>query len=192
MTIYEVVGSAVAVAERGCPFVGVNLLGCDVPEAIDVIANNGSIIDGVWSDNARMHLDNVGHESGAHYGEVVRAKRQWFAWQGLYFGGVAFKYQRPVPPEQWGATAKYAAPWVDVITTSGEGTGIAAPPEKLRAMRDAIGDHPLALASGVTPDNIGDYLDTVDAFLVSTGIEQSFGVFDPAKVKALAQAIHGG
>ena len=48
-----------------------------------------------------------------------------------------------------------------------------------------------SLASGVTPDNVGDYLPYVDAYLVATGIEEEFGVLDPARTKALADKVHG-
>ena len=44
----------------------------------------------------------------------------------LYFGGVAFKYQRPVD-DLAEATTK-ASRFIDVVTTSGAGTGHAASP----------------------------------------------------------------
>ncbi len=57
-------------------------------------------------------------------------------------------------------------------------------------MREAIGDHALAVASGITPENVGDFLPYVDAFLVASGIEKRFGYFDAGKLGALADAIH--
>ena len=54
--------------------------------------------------------------------------------------------------------ARNAMPYMDVVTTSGPGTGKAAAPEKIRTIRQAIGDKPLAIASGVTPENVPDYL----------------------------------
>ena len=58
-------------------------------------------------------------------------------------------------------------------------------------MSRVTGPERLAIASGVTPDNIGDYLPYVDHFLVASGISQDFHTLDPAKVRALAEAIHG-
>ena len=47
-------------------------------------------------------------------------------WAGLYFGGVAFKKQREVRREDFEHAARVAAPYVDVVTTSGVATGRAA------------------------------------------------------------------
>jgi phosphoribosylanthranilate isomerase len=48
----------------------------------------------------------------------------------------------------------------------------------------------LALASGITEDNVRTYLPDVQVFLVGTGIESAFGVLDATKVKRLADIIH--
>lgn len=64
------------------------------------------------------------------------------------------------------------------IATSGQGTGQAADIDKIRVMKQALGDFPLAIASGVTPDNIEDYLPHSDCYLVATGISRSFTQLD--------------
>ncbi|MEO7729932.1 MAG: hypothetical protein ABIY55_03095 [Kofleriaceae bacterium] len=59
-------------------------------------------------------------------------------------------------------------------------------------MREAIGpEGAIALASGITPENVGTYLPYVDAFLVGTGIEARFGVLDRDKLAALLEAARG-
>lgn len=154
-------------ATTGAPFVGVNLLG--VPATSIRQWTKG--LAAVWSDSA---------------GEFAPPG----LWERLFFGGVAFKYQ--AQPSDVGRAAKDAAgAGVDVVTTSGPGTGEPPTVEKVRAMRQALGDHALAVASGITPENVGPFLPFVDAFLVATGIEQRFGWFDPKRVRALADAIHG-
>lgn len=81
-------------------------------------------------------------------------------------------------------------PYVDVVCTSGPGTGMEASPQKLAGMRGGIGPSAaLALASGVTADNVVRYLLHVDAFLVGTGLEASFGVLDPGKLQRLQAEI---
>ena len=60
-----------------------------------------------------------------------------------------------------------------------------------RRMRQALGTFPLALASGVTPENVTDYLPFVDCFLVATGISKSFTELDPAKVTGLVENVRG-
>jgi hypothetical protein len=38
-----------------------------------------------------------------------------------------------------------------------------------RPLKRALGDWPLAIASGITPENVGEYLPVADCFLVATG-----------------------
>ena len=114
-------------------------------------------------------------------------------WAGLYFGGVAFKYQRTVPDSLLPDAARQATPWVDVITSSGPGTGYAASVEKAKALRSGAGRHPVALASGVSPENVAGFLPYVDAYLVASEIETAkySGVLVPERTKRLAERIHG-
>jgi predicted TIM-barrel enzyme len=56
-------------------------------------------------------------------------------------------------------------------------------------MKRAIGDAPLAIASGVTPENVPDYLPWADCFLVATGISYTFDELDPDRVRDLVQVV---
>jgi predicted TIM-barrel enzyme len=78
---------------------------------------------------------------------------------------------------------------MDVVNTSGPGTGRAAHREKIRAMKQAVGQFPLAVASGIIPENVTDYLEATDCFLVATGIAESFDEFDPDRVGELVSRI---
>jgi predicted TIM-barrel enzyme len=75
---------------------------------------------------------------------------------------------------------------MDVVTTSGPATGMEADDRKIGTFRNATGDAPLALASGVTPENAGRYAEA-DAFLVATGINHdgNFYDIDPARLRRL-------
>lgn len=105
----------------------------------------------------------------------------------LWFGGVAFKGQPP--PKDVANLALVAKNFMDVVTTSGTKTGSAPDVEKLQIIRGAIGDHPLANASGTTPENVHLFKPYVDCFLVATGISKSFTELDPVRVRAMADAI---
>lgn len=177
-------------AARGGVWTGVNLLGLDPYEAAVEIRSeeaDPSTIRGIWVDSARVDLDDPRRTTS--WAAMMTAMRH--GWEALYFGGVAFKGQQHVPDEHLAYVAQLAVNAnVDVITTSGPATGSPPTVEKVSTMRDAIGDHALAIASGITPENVSLFLPYVDAFLVATGIESSFGVFDPGRVRALADTIH--
>src|SRR5262245_19066696 len=79
--------------------------------------------------------------------------------------------------------------YMDVVTTSGPGTGHAADTNKIWRMKLALGDTPLAIASGITPENVGNYLPHADSFLVATGISHSFTELDPSRVRALIERV---
>ncbi len=163
-------------------WIGINRLGVRDRSIFEGIAG----IQGVWTDNACIM------EYGAYEiqpeAELIDADRQLVTWQGLYFGGVAFKYQRGVKKLE--KAASIAVDYMDVVTTSGTGTGVAADVEKVKRMKSAMGDSSLALASGVTPENVEGYLPYVDAFLVATGISKDFWTFDPKRVRQLVEKVH--
>lgn len=185
---------------RGYPkdlWVGLNLLGQD-PDDIIRDASPFPSFMGVWTDHCGVDDQDFGAEPSRlpppwmENKRWIEEARETSGWKGIYFGGTAFKTQTQITdPSILRQVAQEAATFVDVVTTSGVGTGVAADVAKIRIMKEAIGDHPLGLASGVTPDNIQDYLPYVDAYLVASGIEKSFGVLDPIKTRDLAQAIHG-
>jgi predicted TIM-barrel enzyme len=195
-TVLRIAEAAVA---AGAPFVGVNLLGFDPLAALDAIsvdntsAAAGSGVHGLWTDGAGFELDLRDGHVASTYAQQVESQRVQGGWRGTYFGGVAFKYKREVPPQYLPGLARAAvAAKIDVITTSGPATGFPPTVAKIAVMREAIGGHALAIASGITVENVGPFLPLCDAFLVASGIESAFGVFDPVKVRDLAQAIHAG
>ena len=170
-------------------WVGVNLLGYSPVQALEAAldACEGRI-DGLWTDNAG--IDERLPPDSQDAGRAFVAARQRLQWTGLYFGGVAFKYQRPVAKDHLPAAAHAAAPYLDLLCTSGPGTGMEAEHDKISTLhRAASPTLPLALASGVTPDNVASYLPFVHAFLVGTGLEHSLGILDPLKVAALQRSI---
>ena len=59
-------------------------------------------------------------------------------WNGLYFGGTAFKKQRPVDPKDYARAASIAGNHMDVVTTSGIATGQSADLGKLDQFREAL------------------------------------------------------
>lgn len=147
-------------------------------------------VDAYWADDAR--IDERRADDDQEEAETISAVRQESGWSGVYFGGTAFKKQREVAPEHLGFSAEIAARHMDVVTTSGVGTGHEAEASKIEIFRRSIGDRPLALASGVTPENARVYGD-VDCFLVATGInvEGDFYHIDARRLRRLMAVTRG-
>ena len=163
-------------------WIGVNFLAVTGLKAFPILADlekRGVRIDAYWADDARIDESAVTQEEA----DNIAATRTACGWEGLYFGGTAFKKQRPVDPKDYARAAGIAGGFMDVVTTSGIATGHSADLGKLAEFRGALPDRPIALASGVTPDNATDY-DMVDCFMVATGInfENDFYNINPARL----------
>jgi len=140
-------------------------------------------MSGIWTDNAAIDHTSDAQPIAQLCKEILKEKE----WNGIYFGGVAFKYQ-PFVDDLKSACQK-AIPYVDVITTSGPGTAKAAHIPKIRKMKRALKEWPLAIASGITSDNVKDYLDHADCFLVASGINKSWTDLDETLVKQLVDKV---
>ncbi len=163
-------------------WIGVNFLAVTGLKAFPILADldeRGVRIDAYWADDARIDESAVTQEEA----DNIAVTRTACGWEGLYFGGTAFKNQRPVDPKDYARAAGIAGGFMDVVTTSGIATGHSADLGKLAEFRGALPDRPIALASGITPDNANDY-DMVDCFMVATGInfENDFYNIDPARL----------
>lgn len=167
-------------------WLGVNFLGVTGRDAFPILGRlqaEGCPIDAYWADDACID-ERVETQTDATGIARIRTSS---GWTGMYFGGVAFKKQRPVDPSQHQHSARIAQPFMDVVTTSGIATGHEAEDGKIVDFRAGLGDAPLALASGITPENATRYGRDVDCFLVATGINRDgdFYNIDPARLKTL-------
>ena len=166
-------------------WIGINFLAVTGLVAFPILAslkNEGCRIDAYWGDDARID-ERQPHQAEA---EAILKTRHECGWAGLYFGGTAFKKQRPVDPKDYDVSAMLAANYMDVVTTSGTATGNAAEISKITTFRSALPDTPIALASGITPYNALDYK-MVDCFMVATGIniDDDFYNIDSEKLNQL-------
>ncbi len=161
-------------------WLGVNYLGT-IPRDAAARLRAFTSCSGLWTDDAMNVVDDPLDAEVELGGERI------------YFGGFAFKYAKEISPKHQEDLARYGAheKKIDVVTTSGPATGVPASIGKVQRFRAGVGDRALALASGVTVDNVETFLPYVDAFLVGTGIETAYGLVDSDKVRALADKIHG-
>ncbi len=168
-------------------WIGLNFLavtGADAFPILGDLQNENIRIDAYWADDACIdeHASVAEQTQANHIKQVLTQS----LWKGMYLGGTCFKKQREVDPIHYGVSAKLATNFMDAVCTSGIATGKEADTNKIAVFREAIGDHVLALASGVTPDNAMVYAD-VDIFMVATGInlEDDFYNIDPNKLRRL-------
>ena len=168
-------------------WIGLNFLAVTGEFAFPILGDlhrEGIRIDAYWADDACIDE----HESlqGQTQANRIEEVRKESGWDGLYLGGTCFKKQREVKPEDYGVSAELATHFMDAVCTSGVATGKEADVGKIRTFRERIGQHVLALASGITPENAVVYSD-VDCFMVATGIniDSDFYNIDPPKLKQL-------
>lgn len=187
MAVFERIRASVPSA-----FVGLNFLNDTPLQAFEYLGDFSSLStnlardlpEGLWVDDCNQNKIQV-----LDFREV----RPDIAQRVKYAGGVAFKYTPTFTedPQRAAAEAAKLKDFVDVVVTSGPGTGSPANPEKIIAMKEAIGDKPLAVASGVTPDNVGEFA-AADQVFVATGIETAkySGIFIPDELRRMIEAAH--
>ncbi len=142
-------------------WVGINLLGHDIKKIL-TRAEEWALFnfhtDAIWSDEDLSHLS---------VDELLDIKSK-ITYKGEYFGGLAFKYQRqPVDVRTACNNSKLIT---NVSVTSGSGTGSAPTKVKIQQLREHLGNHPLAIASGVSVDNIKSYIGLAQYAMVATSI----------------------
>jgi len=141
-----------------------------------------SFCDAVWFDNSYRGVNDK-------EADIITSLWKESSFKGELFGGVAFKYVKQ--PGSLVEAVKSSIGNMSVITTSGDGTGQAARPYKIKVMSEAIPDNtPLAIASGIDADNIENYLQYIDIFLISTGISIDHSNLDLDKTIQISKIIH--
>lgn len=158
-------------------------IGINWPSHLPKAFNYNSTVDGVMIEDIGFSDSESSRQVEA---EAVRDHRMMSGWEGLLLGGVGFRQ-----PKINGlhVAANYAASLVDVIVTGGERPGVPPSLEKVHALREAVGKKPLAI-TGVSPENIGQYMGLVDLFIVRSNLLlPETEKFDQKQVRKLARAL---
>lgn len=184
LAVYEAVRQRIG--KENNHWIGVNMIGLNLESALGCMPRG---CPGLWTDQGVIYETEDGEPSVSIAAEDFKNDRKILKFDGLWFGGYAFKHQVQIKDLFGGA--RLAKDHIDVITTSGDKTGLMPPLPKIATIRGAIGpDHPLAIASGMTPDNVELFKPYADCFIVATGMSSSFTSLDPTLVKAMAEAVH--
>ena len=170
-----------------------------------------NILNGLWVDNGGIRLTKQ-HEKtnktvGKYAFDLASLRSLQFKHYKikdfLYFGGIDFKYQGQIRKlsgisggndgyiKEISDLGRFAsAGFMDIVCTSGAGTGQSADVDKMKAFTKATRDRSLlAVASGVSPENVSNYIGNCDFILIATGVSYDFHTFDEKKMKALRDAI---
>jgi predicted TIM-barrel enzyme len=143
------------------PVLGMNLLKTQPLLALERAAGVGA--NALW-------VSTPGVTSAGVTADGQRLAEAMSRWPGIVvFGCVAFKYQPEEPDPPVAAAAALALGMHP--TTSGAGTALAPNLSKIEAMSRAVGGR-LAIASGMTPENVARYAPHVSDILVSTGVSR--------------------
>lgn len=163
-----------------------------------LIADRGRLLVNILNDDQQA-LDIASERDCGVWADALTGTLQGCLDQGLaaemtVLCGFGFKYQRETDLETGyllGLARQYQKMSERfVYMTSGRATGLAPTSVWLRRLRALIGDDaPLAVASGMTPENIGLYLGQASCFLVGTSIEDDEHRIVPWKVRAIADQI---
>lgn len=161
--------------------VGLNLLSSPPLKALEIVSSLN--LDMVWCDAPGITSTKVNDEAYAIRDYLINQPSP-----PLFFGSVAFKYQVHEPAPDIAALLAHGLSMLP--TTSGKGTGTAPDLEKIASMKKSIGHKAcLAVASGMTSENVSSFLPYVHYLLVSTGISKDAYHFDEAAIKRFVSAM---
>lgn len=146
--------------------VGLNFLALGPVNAY--LAARQSGLDMAWGDNCGVDSSGANHLAYALRNLVAEGTVEVFA-------SVAFKYQPVDSKPDVAATNAFRCGFIP--TTSGDATGSAPSVDKIAFMSEAVGGK-LAVASGMTAENIQRFAPYLSHVLVATGVSEDEHRFD--------------
>ena len=89
----------------------------------------------------------------------------------IVLGGVWPKYYHPVEGSDLEEDLKIGIQRAEAIVVTGAGTGKETPIDKIRRFREIIGEYPLVVGAGLTPDNAYEQLCIANGAIVGTSFK---------------------
>lgn len=187
-----VAGSAIREAVE-LPF-GFNVLRNDARAALALCAACGGSFVRINVHTGAMLTDQGLIEGNAF--DTCRYRRQ-ICPDARIFADVHVKHAVPLGDWDIGDSARDAVErgLADALIISGTGTGMATDRGDVERVRAACPSAKLLLGSGVTLDNLSDYLSLADGFIVGSSLKAGGKLanpVDPKRVSALAKAVSRG
>ncbi len=171
--------------------IGFNVLRNDPCAGLALCAACGGSYIRVNVHTGAMLTDQGLIEGNAY--ETVRCRAQLCP-KAQIFADVHVKHAVPLGNWTIGDSARDAVHrgLADALIISGTGTGIAADPADIERVRATCPSTRILLGSGVTVENLSQFLAQADGFIVGTSLKSGGQVsrpVDPKRVRALARAI---
>jgi len=162
-------------------WVGVNLIGENIFKVYNFIKLNNP--DGIWIDNSYLFdIKKLG------FAELILNQFEKYNWNGLYFGGYMFKYQINCNTYD-NKLIKILNQYLDILTTSGDGTNIEISDEKLNYIFNESVEIPIAIASGVNNNNLEKHIEKCNIIIIRSSIIDSNENIDKEKLDEICNKI---
>lgn len=97
----------------------------------------------------------------------------------IVLGGVWPKYYHPIEGSDLEQDLKTGIQRAEAIVVTGAGTGKETPFDKIKRFREIIGDHPLVVGAGLTPDNAYEQLCISNGAIVGTSLKLDDNTYNP-------------
>lgn len=108
----------------------------------------------------------------------------------LVLGGVFPKHYQPLRAGM--LDLRQGMRRAEAIVVTGRGTGEETPMEKIKRFRKFLGDHPLIVGAGTTPENVYEQLKLADGAIVGTSMkvdDDTHSPLDREKIKGYMKAV---
>ena len=97
----------------------------------------------------------------------------------IVLGGVWPKYYHPIEGSDLETDLRNGIQRAEAIVVTGAGTGKETPFDKIKKFREIIGEHPLVVGAGLTPDNAYEQLCISNGAIVGTSLKVDDNIYNP-------------
>lgn len=192
VTVAAMTACALAV-RTACPALplGVNVLRNDGAAALAIAAVVGAACVRVNVLSGARLADQGLIEGRA--AELMRLRRELGRTDLEVWADVAVKHSAPLAPRELADETRDLVhrALADAVLVTGAGTGLAADPERLRAVRAAAGGAPVYVASGATEPDLPGLAALCDGVIVGSALRdggKAGGPIDPDRARRFAAA----
>jgi len=166
-------------------FIGINYL-ADIDEYINIIPPT---VSAIWTDEGLGNKDNI-----YLIDKINKVKKELGF---LYFGGFYHKGNNyNFDPSSVNIKKNFALQNIDVLTTTGLGTGIEIDDRHFSIISYNIPKNRLAMASGLDSTNVHKYKNSVEYAIVGSSLEKTHsngkikrGFLDAKKIKQFSMSL---